>query len=146
MSSAAEGRIDRFRRGLEREYERRFPASRAHFERSAGHLLDGTCHAIRWNEPFMPVVRKAAGAEVEDLDGHRIIDYWQGHFANILGHNPPLIGATLAEALQGGRGLQSGMLHEIEAEAAELICGCTGTETLRFTTSGALGTLWRRFT
>jgi glutamate-1-semialdehyde 2,1-aminomutase len=107
-----------------------------------GGLLDDTSHAIRQNVPFMPLVRRAAGASIEDLDGHRIVDYWQGHFANLLGHNPPEICQPLAEALQRGRGLQTGHLHEIEREVAELICRATSTESLRFTTSGTLATLY----
>jgi glutamate-1-semialdehyde 2,1-aminomutase len=134
--------LERFQASLEGEFARRFPRSRAAFEARRGHLLDDVSHAMRWNDPFMPLVRQARGAAIEDLDGHRIVDYWQGHFTNVLGHNPPLVTEALAAALGEGRGLQSGMLHEIEEETAELICGCTGTETLRFTTSGSLGTFY----
>lgn len=105
-------------------------------------MLDHTSHAIRWNDPFMPVVDRAQGAIVEDLDGHRLVDYWQGHFTNILGHNPPLVREALARALGEGRGLQSGMLHEIEGRVSDLLCKRTGCETLRLTTSGSLGTFY----
>ena len=135
-------RLRRFREELAREYARRFPNSQEYLDARAGSVLDHTSHAIRWNEPFMPVVRRAEGPAVEDLDGHRILDYWQGHFANLLGHNPPLIRDALVEALGEGRGLQSGMLHEAESEVSELICRCTGTETVRVTTSGSLGTFY----
>ncbi len=134
--------LDGFRQSLKAEYERRFPRSRDHFRKHDRSVLDQTSHAIRWNEPFPPVIRKAEGAVVEDLDGHRIVDYWQGHFANIHGHNPPHIRRALVDALNEGRGLQSGMLHEIEAEVSELICRCTGTEIVRLTTSGTLATLY----
>jgi glutamate-1-semialdehyde 2,1-aminomutase len=134
--------VQRFHEELNREYERRFPRSRAYHESTGRFVLDHTSHAIRWNEPFTPVVRRAEGAAIEDLDGHRILDYWQGHFANIHGHNPALIREALAEAIGEGRGLQSGMLHEIEGEVVELICRSTGSETARLTTSGTLGTLY----
>ncbi len=142
MSSIETTAVQRFREALREEYASRFPRSKARFERDAGHLLDHVSHALRWNEPFMPLVRRAQGPVVEDLDGHRIIDYWQGHFTNILGHNPLQIRESLLEALADNRGLQSGMLHEVEVEVAELICECTGSETLRFTTSGSLGTFY----
>jgi glutamate-1-semialdehyde 2,1-aminomutase len=142
MSEAARGSIEKYNRELEREYQLRFPRSRAHFERIGRYLLDGTSHAIRWNEPFMPVARSAEGSALEDLDGHRILDYWQGHFANVLGHNPPLIRRAMAEALESGRGLQTGMVHEAEGEVAELVCRCTGTEAVRLTTSGSLGVFY----
>ncbi len=142
MSSQQTARVQRFEEALATEYASRFPQSKARFDRAPGHLLDQVSHALRWNEPFMPLVRRAVGPVVEDLDGHRIVDYWQGHFTNILGHNPPRIRQVLHEALTEGRGLQSGMLHEVEAEVAELICERTGCETLRFTTSGSLGTFY----
>lgn len=134
--------LRKFLERLEDEYARRFPRSKAHHERGEAGLLDCTSHAMRSNRPFMPIARKAEGAVVEDLDGNRCLDYWQGHFVNILGHNPPLIREALVESLGEGRGLQTGMLHEIEAEVAERICRSTGSETARLTTSGTLGTFF----
>jgi glutamate-1-semialdehyde 2,1-aminomutase len=134
-------RLTRFRAKLQQEYERRFPASKAWYERG-GALLDHTSHAIRWNEPFMPVARRTRGAIVEDLDGNEHLDYWQGHFANILGHNPAVVLDALSETLADGRGLQSGMVHEIEEEVASVIASRTGTESVRLTTSGSLGTFY----
>lgn len=131
-----------FRAELDREFAQRFPRSKAHLERYGRVLLDNTSHAIRWCEPFVPVVRYAGGSAVGDLDGHRILDYWQGHYANLLGHNPPLVRQGLVETLEAGRGLQSGMRHEVEGEVAELVCRMTGTETVRLTTSGSLGTFY----
>jgi glutamate-1-semialdehyde 2,1-aminomutase len=134
--------LRKFRNDLDREYGRKFPRSRLHHAETGRFVLDRTSHAIRWNEPFMPVVRQAGGAIIEDLDGHRILDYWQGHFANIQGHNPASIRTALAAALEAGRGLQTGMLHEIEAEVVGHLCRSTHTETARLTTSGTLGTLY----
>jgi glutamate-1-semialdehyde 2,1-aminomutase len=137
-----EERLQKLRAELEEEYAQRFPLSRAWYENVGGRALDGTSHAIRWNDPFMPVARRAEGPIIEDLDGHRIIDYWQGHFANLLGHNPEGIREALVEALEDGRGLQSGMVHEVEGEVCDLIGRATGTESVRLTTSGSLGTFY----
>ena len=142
MTADEPAALRRYLDHLDDEYARRFPRSRAHFERFRDPLLDGVSHAVRWNEPFMPVVRRASGAIVEDLDGHCLIDYWQGHYGNIFGHNPAVVRDALTETLDDGRGLQSGMLHEIEGEVAEMLCRCTGSETLRLTTSGSLGTFY----
>jgi glutamate-1-semialdehyde 2,1-aminomutase len=142
MTQATETTLRDYGRQLAEEFDRRFPRSKSHYERYGSVLLDGTSHAMRWVSPFMPVVRKASGAAVEDLDGHRILDYWQGHFANVLGHNATPIREALAAALLDGRGLQSGMIHELEAEVADVVCRMTGSETLRFTTSGSLGTYY----
>jgi len=129
-----------FRAALAREFEQRFPRSSALCARRGRVLLDQTSHAVRWTDPFQVTVARAEGSAIHDLDGHRLVDYWQGHYANLLGHNPPPVREALLEALRGGRGLQSGMLHEIEAEVAELVTRRTGAEVVRFTTSGALGT------
>ncbi len=142
MMHAADTTLEGYRKQLGEEFARRFPRSKAHYERHTGALLDHTSHAMRWVAPFMPVVRLAAGAVVEDLDGHRILDYWQGHFTNVLGHNPAPIREALSRTLAAGGGLQSGMVHELEAELAATICRLTGNETLRFTTSGSLGTFY----
>lgn len=77
-----------------------------------------------------------------DLDGHHIIDYWQGHYANILGHNPPEITSKLAAALQEGYGLQTGHIEEAEAQFAEILAHATHTERVRLTTSGTLATMY----
>jgi glutamate-1-semialdehyde 2,1-aminomutase len=142
MGETAATKLARFNATQEREYRQRFPRSLAHFEQRAGWVLDRTSHAIRWNRPFMPVARRAEGPAIVDLDGHRILDYWQGHFANVLGHNPQIIRSALVETLEDGRGLQSGMLHEVEAEVSELVCRVTDSETVRLTTSGSLATFY----
>ncbi len=142
MSRTDVNTLQGFRDTIRHEYADRFPRSLKHVEHHQRHLLDATSHAIRWNEPFMPIVAKADGPTITDLDGHRIVDYWQGHLTNVLGHNPPLIRSALAEAIEHGRGLQSGMLHPEEGEVAELICKHTETECARLTTSGSLGTFY----
>jgi glutamate-1-semialdehyde 2,1-aminomutase len=134
--------LQRYREALADEYARRFSQSKRFLEHSGSVLLDHTSHAMRWNDPFMPVVRRASGSCVEDLDGHVIVDYWQGHFANILGHNPAVVRNALVETLEQGRGLQSGMLHEVEGQLAELLSQRTGAQSVRLTTSGSLGTFY----
>jgi glutamate-1-semialdehyde 2,1-aminomutase len=131
-----------FQDALARELQARFPRSHAICARRGKVLLDQTSHAVRWTDPFQVTVAKAEGAAIHDVDGHRLVDYWQGHYANLLGHNPALIRDELARTLAQGRGLQSGMLHEVEIEVAELVTRLTRTEVVRFTTSGALGTFY----
>ena len=134
--------VERFRAGLEEEYRTRFPVSWERWSRAGRALLDDTSHAVRWNEPFMPLAVRARGPHVETVDGPVWIDYWQGHFANLFGHNPTFVREELAAALQEGRGLQTGFLHEVESEVAELVRATTGMQAVRFTTSGTLGTFY----
>lgn len=140
--TATNAKVAEFRLALKRDFEARFPKSAAICERRARTLLDQSSHAVRWGEPFQVTVAKAEGAAIVDLDGHRIVDYWQGHYANVLGHNPAIVREALIEALERGRGLQSGMIHAIEGEVAELVARQTATDVVRFTTSGALGTFY----
>jgi glutamate-1-semialdehyde 2,1-aminomutase len=142
MALALSSQVVKFRAELEREFRGRFPRSLALCERRGRTLLDQTSHAVRWSEPFQVTVARAQGAAIEDLDGHLILDYWQGHYANLLGHNPAVIREALAAALEEGRGLQSGMIHAVEGEVAERIAERTATDVVRFTTSGALGTFY----
>ncbi len=135
-------KLQTFRRALEEDYRQRFPNSWRHYRERARSVLDGTSHAIRWSEPFMPVARRAEGPAFEDLDGHRILDYWQGHFANLHGHNPPFLREAMERTLREGRGLQTGLVHEVEAEVCERIAACAGAETVRLTTSGSLATFY----
>jgi glutamate-1-semialdehyde 2,1-aminomutase len=124
------------------EYRARFARSEAQHARSRQVMVDGGQHTLRLHAPYPIYVRGARGAYVDDLDGHHILDFWQGHFANILGHNPRQISEPLAAALAGGYGLQTGMLDDTASELAALICQQTGAERVRFTTSGSLATMY----
>jgi len=126
---------------LEEEYARRSPHSRELGERARHSMVDGGSHPLRLIEPFPPRIAMARGAYVTDEDGHEILDLWQGHYANVLGHNPPLITAALAQALQQGYALQAGFTDRLQIEVAEILCRQCGAERVRFTTSGALATM-----
>lgn len=127
---------------LEEEYTRQFPRSAELQEQAKKVMIDGGSHTLRLIKPFPPRIRTAHGAVISDEDGHTITDYWQGHFANILGHNPDVVTTGLAEAFANGWGLQTGFAETVQIEAAELLCQMTGSERARFTTSGTLATLY----
>ena len=124
------------------EHRRRSPRSAAIHEGACRHLVDGGSHSIRLLEPFPPRVTAAHGGWIDDEDGHHILDLWQGHMANVLGHNPEVVTSELARGFSGGFGLQSGLVDRLQAELAELVCRQTGAERVRFTTSGSLSTMY----
>lgn len=124
------------------EYRRHSPASAAMHRRAEKHLVDGGSHALRLIKPFPPRIASANGAYVRDADGHRILDFWQGHYANILGHNAEVVTSTLARAFQKRLGLQTGFTEQTQIEVAEIVCRQTNAEMVRFTTSGALATMY----
>ncbi len=126
---------------LSAEYAQHSPQSAALNQRAKERMLDGGSHSLRLIKPFPPRMVSARGAYITDEDGHRLLDFWQGHYTNVLGHNPAVITDALARAFADGFGLQAGFTDRLQIEVAELICQRTGAERLRFTTSGALATM-----
>ena len=127
---------------LANAYARRSPRSKAIQDEAVNYLVDGGSHSLRLIKPFPPRIAAAHGAWLTDEDGHQIMDLWQGHMANILGHNPPEITVPLAEAMAGGFGLQTGFTDRLQVDTARILCRRTGSERVRFTTSGALATMY----
>jgi len=123
-------------------YVRHSPQSRVLNEKAQQFLVDGGSHSLRLTEPFPPRIAVAQGAWLIDEDGHDILDFWQGHLANILGHNPKVVTSTLSRALNDGFGLQTGFTDQLQIETAEILCRQTNSEQVRFTTSGSLATMY----
>ena len=127
---------------LAEEYSRYAPKSAALNEKAKKYLVDGGSHALRLIQPFPPRIVAAQGAWIRDEDGHRILDFWQGHLGNVLGHNPEVITSALARAFEDGFGLQTGFTDQLQVEVAEILCRQTSAERVRLTTSGALATMY----
>ncbi|MEA3406470.1 MAG: aminotransferase class III-fold pyridoxal phosphate-dependent enzyme [Chloroflexota bacterium] len=138
MESEWEGLISKLRE----EYEQAYAQSGAAHARASEVLVDGISHGARTFVPYPFRIKAAEGAHVQDVDGHQICDFWQGHYANILGHNPPLVRRRLVDALDGGFGLQTGLLEERQVAFGSLLCNAVGGERIRFTTSGTLATMY----
>jgi glutamate-1-semialdehyde 2,1-aminomutase len=127
---------------LAEAYAHHSPKSKALNEKAKRVQVDGGSHALRLLDPFPPRIVAAQGAWLVDEDGHSLLDFWQGHVANILGHNPKAVTSALSKALGAGWGLQTGFTDRLQIEAAEILCQQTGAERVRFTTSGALATMY----
>lgn len=127
---------------LSEAYARHAPRSAAVNEKAKECLVDGGSHTLRLIQPFPPRIVAAKGAWLKDEDGHDILDFWQGHYANILGHNSEVITSTLTRAFDAHFGLQTGFVDRLQAETAEILCQQTGAERVRFTTSGTLATMY----
>ncbi len=119
-------------------FSERFPRSASVQRDACRSLVDGGSHTMRLIQPFPPRIVSAHGGWVRDEDGHDILDFWQGHMGNILGHNPEVVTSELARAFADGFGLQVGMTGRREAEVAEILCRQTGADRARLTTSGTL--------
>jgi len=127
---------------LRREYERKYPNSRTAHERAKQVLVDGISHGARLFDPYPFRVQSADGSSVTDIDGNVIVDYWQGHYTNILGHNPAVVREVLVEELEHGWGLQTGLPEERQTEFAAALARATGNERVRLTTAGTLATMY----
>ncbi len=127
---------------LSEAYLRHSPRSAELNRRATRFLVDGVSHGLRLLQPFPPRIMAARGAWLTDEDGHSILDFWQGHWTNILGHNPEVIVSSLKQALSDGFGLETGHTDRLQIETAEIFCRQTGAEQVRFTTSGTLATMY----
>jgi glutamate-1-semialdehyde 2,1-aminomutase len=97
-------------------------------------------HDLRFLEPFPVYIDRAEGAYKWDVDGHRLIDYWSGHGAILLGHSHPAV--VEAVRRQMGRATHPGACHELEIEWAQWVQRLIpSAERMRFTSSGTEATL-----
>lgn len=120
-------------------YTDALPASRALFERARRLFPDAVTHDNRRMQPFPLYVDRADGAYKWDVDGHRYVDYWMGHGALLLGHNPPPVRDAVRE--QAMKGTHYGACHEKEVEWGEWVCRLVPSAArVRFTASGTEAT------
>jgi len=120
---------------------------RAHFARSAelfaeaaGRFPGGVTHDGRAAAPFPLYIERAEGPYKYAVDETRLIDYWCGHGALLLGHAHPAVSAAIAA--QAARGTHYGAGHELELRWAELVQRLVpGAERVRFTSSGTEATM-----
>src|SRR5437879_9313939 len=106
-------------RTLSARYEKEFPNSRKLFEQAKTVFPGGVTHDLRHLEPFPIYIERAEGAHKWDVDGHRLIDYWAGHGALLLGHSHPAVVEAVQQ--QMGKATHPGACHELELEWAELV-------------------------
>ena len=62
----------------------------------------GINHNIRYFKPYPFFTIKSRGKYLFDIDGNRYLDFWNGHWALILGHSPEIVTSKLKK--QVGKG------------------------------------------
>lgn len=112
------------------------------FRTSSQFQTMGGSHNLRLFFPFPFYDIQCQGSEVRDVDGNSYVDFWQGHFANILGHNPRVVLETLQEAFNKGEGLLTGFPGILQSGLAQKILERISADQIRFTTSGTLATMY----
>jgi glutamate-1-semialdehyde 2,1-aminomutase len=128
------------RRSITQRYEAEFPTSRKLFSQAQSLFPNGVTHDLRHLEPFPIYIDRAEGAYKWDVDGHRLIDYWSGHGAILLGHSHPEV--VEAVRRQMGRSTHPGGCHELEVEWGQWVQRLVpSAEKMRFVSSGTEATL-----
>ncbi|NIM13531.1 MAG: aminotransferase class III-fold pyridoxal phosphate-dependent enzyme [Candidatus Aminicenantes bacterium] len=133
---------DKLLRDLIKRYRQTHKKSEALFKKASQLQIKGGSHNLRLFTPFPFYDVHSSGSTVTDIDGNTYIDFWQGHFGNILGHNPRIVVEALTDWFQKGQGLATGFPGNLQMELAELILKQIGTDKIRFTTSGTLSTMY----
>ena len=101
---------------------------------------DGITHDSRYMSPFPIYITHADGAHKWGLEDKKFIDYWAGHGALLLGHNPPEIVEAVTSQMH--RGTHYGACHPLELEWGNLITQLVpSAERVRFVSSGTEATL-----
>lgn len=97
------------------------PSSLAAYERSQKSLAGGVSTALRRSaKPYPMFYSSGEGAWITDLDGNRFIDYTLAWGPLILGHSPAAVNEAVA--VQLAKGHTFGAQHELEYQAAEMLC------------------------
>jgi glutamate-1-semialdehyde 2,1-aminomutase len=114
-----------------------FDRSRALMDEARHYLAGGVNSNFRAEIAPTPLVfKRAEGAVLVDADGNRIIDYYLGMGAIILGHTPAKVIAALQDVL--GQGFLYAGQTELEIEAGKLVCELVPcAERVRFASSGS---------
>ena len=135
--------IDGLLKVLESGYRDKTRKSLEIYRRAEKVMVKGGSHTLRLWRPYPFFIAAAGGPEVQDADGNSYIDYWQGHYANILGHNPEVIREELGDEIRKGA-LQTGFEAQSQIDLAETILHQLGYKgyKVRFTTSGTLATMY----
>lgn len=121
------------------EAEERFaaanPRSASAYEAACSAMPGGNTRTVLYYPPFPLSLAGGEGCHVEDLDGHRYVDFVVEQTAGLYGHSNPVIKSAILEALE--RGITLGGPTPMEAELAELLCArFPALDLVRFTNSG----------
>ncbi|GAB1477656.1 aspartate aminotransferase family protein [Paracoccaceae bacterium] len=98
------------------------PRALAAQEAGGGVFLDGVpLHWMKdWPMPHLPLVTKARGARITDIDGYEIDDFCLGDTGSMFGHSPEPVARAIRH--QAARGLTYMLPTEDALEAGRLLC------------------------
>ncbi|MFN3994381.1 MAG: aspartate aminotransferase family protein [Tabrizicola flagellatus] len=102
-------------------YAKARPKAAKALEKGAGVFLGGVpMHWMAdWPMPHLPLVAKAHGARIEDIDGVALDDFCLGDTGSMFGHSPPPVARAIRH--QARRGLTYMLPTETALEAGRLL-------------------------
>jgi glutamate-1-semialdehyde 2,1-aminomutase len=101
----------------------------------------GVNHNIRYFKPYPFFTVKAKGKYLKDIDGNKYIDFWNGHWALILGHSPKIVSDKLKKQLK--KGTLYGTVNKKSIQLGELINKAIPlAENIRFSSTGSEATMY----
>jgi glutamate-1-semialdehyde 2,1-aminomutase len=114
-----------------------FDESRRLIEQGARYVAGGVNSAFRIGmQPGPLVFERGEGPYLFDVDGNRLIDYYGGMGAMVLGHSPAAVQQAVREQVE--KGILFAGQSRLEFEAARIICErVPGAERVRFGSSGS---------
>jgi len=101
----------------------------------------GINHNIRFYNPYPFFTKKAKGRILKDVDGNKYIDFWNGHWALILGHSPKIVTKKLKRQLN--KGTLFGTANKVSVKLGEIITkAIPQAENIRFSSTGSEATMY----
>ena len=119
-------RLTAFQAREARRFAAMRPNARRAMARGQGAWLDGVpLHWMKdWPLPHLPVIARARGARITDIDGYEIDDFCLGDTGSMFGHSPGPVAKAIAR--QATRGLTYMLPTEDALEAGRLLTECFG--------------------
>ena len=122
------------------------PKSKKIWQKAIEVLPGGISHNIRtFNLPLIgafPIfINSSNGPYLIDIDNNKYIDCWNGHFAMILGHNPPEIQEIIKDYLMNGWHFGTNTEYQVNL-ANTIVQSNPGIEKIRFCVTGTEATMY----
>ncbi|MEW6381821.1 MAG: aspartate aminotransferase family protein [bacterium] len=113
------------------------------YTRASRVMAGGVSHNLRYFAPYPCYLARAEGPRFWDVDGNEYLDFWMGHYLNILGHTPWQVTSALERQVR--EGVQWGIVHELQIELAEIVSRLIpSAEKVRFCCSGTEAVIYAR--
>jgi len=128
------------------KFQKNRPKSKEIWQKALNVLPGGISHNIRTFGldligGFPVFIKSAYGPYLKDIDEIEYVDCWNGHFAMILGHNPPEVQQIIKEYLSYGWHFGTNTEYQVQL-AESIIQNNPGINKVRFCVTGTEATMY----